>query len=115
MTAATIRLSLTQLCTVERDQADGAWGDPDVPDWQQHLSSLPCRLWVTIGRETIDGVEAVVSESMRMLVELGTDVTEKDRITSVAERGAAVDDGPLGIRAVLRHDDHLELIVVRLS
>lgn len=110
------RLSLTHRCSIERDAnlATASWGDETSPDWQTHLSDLPCRTWATSGREQADEHATVVIEDMRILLPLGTDVTEQDRVGDVTYRGDTIIAGPVQIRAVLRYRDFLELALIRL-
>lgn len=120
MSVVSARLSLIHLTTVQRDAnaaTDDGWGggNPDSHDWQDHLTDLPCRYWVTVGRERTDATTEVVVEDMRLIVELGTDVTGRDRLGGITYRGDTIAAGPIGIRAVLQQKDHLELVLVRLS
>lgn len=119
MSLVSSRLSLTHRCTIERDAnagGDDGWGNPPAPSWQTHLSDLVCRSWVTAGREEVkDGQSIVVVEDTRLIVPLGTDVTERDRVASVTYRGGTVQDGPLGIRSVLVRRDRIELVLVKVS
>lgn len=118
MSLASTRLSLTHLMTIQRDAnagTDNGWGNPDSPDWQPHLTDVPCRSWADAGRETVDATTTVVVEDLRVIVTIGTDVTERDRLGDITHRGHVVVKGPTGIRAVLRNQDHLELVLVRLS
>lgn len=111
------RLSLTHRVTIQRDANAGTadnWGAPATPDWQNYLT-VPCRAWTTAGHEAVDASTLVVVEEMRLLVTLDTDVTERDRISVVTYRGNTIVAGPVGIRAVLRHHDHLELVLVRIA
>ena len=110
-------LPLVHRATVQRDASTGidAMGNKDVPDWQTHISDLPCFYWATAGSEMTDATTQVVLQDMRLLVKLGTDVTEKDRIGDITNRGDVIVNGSIGIRAVLAHEDHLELILVRIS
>lgn len=120
MSLVSSRLSLIHRVTVERDDnilmspGDG-WGNPQPPDWDDHLTDLPCRIWTQAGREAVDATTFVVVEDMRLVVELGTDVTEHDRLGDVTYRGDTIITGPIGIRAVLHNQDHLELVLVQLS
>jgi len=113
------RLSLTHRCTIERSANAASldeWGTPDPADWQPHLSDQPCRAWATAGREAVtDTTTVVVIEDVRLILPLGTDVTEQDRIASVTYRGQTTQDGPLGIRAVLVNADHIELLLVKVA
>lgn len=117
MSLASTRLSLIHRCTIERDTATaGSWGTPDTANWQTHLTDVPCRTWAAAGREAVENTTTVtVVEDVRVIVPLGTDVTERDRVASVTYRGGNVQEGPLGIRAVLHRADHLELVLVRIA
>lgn len=119
MSLVSTRLSLTHAATVERDSNAGQTdsdGYPLPPDWQIHLSWLPCRLWATAGRETVtDTTTVVVVEDLRLIVTADTDVVETDRVGDVTFRGDTILSGPVQIRAVLRHADHLELVLVRID
>ena len=117
MSLVSSRLSLTHRCTIERGSSSpDAWGNPGVPTWSAHLSDQPCRAWATAGREAVtDTTTVVVIEDVRLILPLGTDVTEQDRIASVTYRGETTQDGPLGIRAVLVNADHIELLLVKVA
>ena len=118
MSLVSSRLSLTHLCTIERDQNAGTSTDgwSAVPDWQPHLTDQPCRMWATAGRETVtDQTTVVVVQDNRLVLPLGTDVTEHDRVTDVTYRGTTILAGPLQIRAVLHNTDHLELLLVQVQ
>lgn len=90
------------------------WGQPGSPDWQQHLGNVPCRAVQEAGREPVDSNRTVVVLDMRILLPLGTDVTERDRVASVTERGSQLFEGPLAIEAVLTRRTHLELVLQRI-
>lgn len=119
MSLIAARLSLTHRCTIERADNTASldeWGAPDPADWQTHLSDQPCRSQATAGHEAVtDTTTLVVVEDVRLLLPLGVDVTEQDRVVSVTYRGATIQEGPLGIRAVLVHQDHIELVLVRIA
>ena len=118
MSLVSSRMSLRHRCTIERDtNADSpdSWGAADSPVWATNLTDLACRLAINAGRETVDATTSVVIQDIRLIVTLDTDVTERDRVGDVTDRGATILAGPTGIRAVLRHQDHIELVLVRLS
>lgn len=117
MSLISTRLSLRQACTIERNAATGSdgRGQPNPPDWQTHLSDEPCRFWAEAGQEVIQGqgtVEPVTT--LHLVLRADTDVTEADRVASITYRGGTGQDGPLGIRAVLRRPDHLELLLEKV-
>lgn len=110
-------VSLTQRCTIERDQSassDDGWGNPTVPDWQTHLSDVPCLAWAEDGREVIEGSATVEPvQTVHLVLSADTDVTERDRVATVTYRGGTAQDGPLAVRALLRRPDHIELVLVK--
>lgn len=116
MSLAATRLSLTHRATTQRPSSGtDTWGTPDVPEWNDRLTDLPCRLWTSAGREVIANTSTiVVVEDLRMIVTVDTDVTEQDRISAVTDRGAELVAGA-SIRAVLRLSDHLELVLMRAA
>jgi hypothetical protein len=116
MSLVSSRVALRQRCTIERDVAsvDDGWGQPGPPDWQPHLEDVPCRTWVEAGREPVDLGRTATFIDRRIIVAVDIDVTERDRVAEVTERGDVVLDGPMGIEAILRRPDHLELVVERV-
>jgi len=112
------RASLIHRTRIERDQNAGELNDAgavESPDWQPFDDLTRCRFWTNTGREVLDATVSVVDEDMRMIVPLDTDVTERDRLAGVCYRGQFIATGPIGIRAVVRRTDHLELFLVRIS
>lgn len=118
MSLLTTRIGFDQRCTIQRDAAatDPAWGTPGAPDWQNHLVDVPCRARDEGGREPepVDDTRTAVFLGRRIMVPLGTDVTEADRVSAVTHRGQTVMDGPMGVEAVLVRRTHLELMVERI-
>lgn len=118
MSTTATRLSLTHRCTIERDAnaaTTNARGNPNPPDWQPAATNVACRYYVTAGRERAENISTVVVEDMRLLVTKDTDVTERDRIGDITDRGTVVVDGPVSIRAILRRRDFLELVLVHID
>lgn len=118
MSLTATRLSLKHRCTVQRDSklaTDDGWGNPQTPVWAAHISDLACRAWSSGAREPVDSDRTVVIEDLRLIVPLGTDVTEKDRIGDVTDRGSTILPGPMGVEAILYRPTHLELVLVAVS
>jgi hypothetical protein len=118
MTLIGSRANLTHRTRIERDANAGAVNDvgaEEAPDWQPYDDLTRCRFWVNTGREVLDASTTAVDEDMRMIVPLDTDVTERDRLAGVCYRDQFIATGPIGIRAVVRRKDHLELFLVRIS
>ena len=104
--------------TVQRDanvDTLNAAGAQESPDWGDHITDLRCRAWTATGREVEEPTTSIEAQDMRAIVELGTDVTERDRLGDVTYRGDTIISGPLGVRAVIQRKDHLELLLTRIS
>lgn len=120
MSLVSTGLALIHLCTIERD-ANAAtaddWGAPQAADWQPHITDLICRAWIVSGREIVaDKTSVVVDDEIRMMVQLGTDVTELDRVGDITDNaGTRIFQGPMGIRAISPRRDHLELTLARIA
>lgn len=112
-----MRLKFIHLCTTQRSGAGtDDWGNPAAPVWVDHLTDLPCRVWASAGREAVtDNTTVVVVEDLRLLCPLDSDVTETDQVSIVTSRGDTILAGPVQIRSVLRHTDHLELLLTRIA
>lgn len=105
-------------CTFERDENDGTLDDGAVKpaDWQEHLTDVPCRAWVTQGTEVIaEGVTVVPDATFHIAVSADTDVTEADRVASITFYGETSQDGPLGVRALLRRRNHIEIVCTKVG
>lgn len=103
-------------CSIQRDQADDAddWNQRGEPDWQPHLEDVPCYVRTTAGREPAEAATTPVLIDRRILVPLGTDVTEADRIASITDRDDGELFGTMGIEGVLRHHTHVEVLVEQI-
>lgn len=107
------RASLTDRCTIQRNQGTAdSWGQKTV-SWQTLTANVVCRFWDSTGSEPVDVDRTVAVIDRRLVVPLGTTVTERDRISSVTRRGTELLDGPAHIEAVITHADHLELLLRR--
>lgn len=118
MTLVSSRVNLIHEVTIERNANAGTpdpWNAPGAPGWQTHLAGVPCRAWTDAGRQVVDATTTVVVEDIRLVTTLDIDVTAADRIVDITYRGATFIPGPIEIRAVLRHADHIELVLVQLS
>ena len=113
MSLSSSRVGYRHRCTIERDEAepDGAWGGPGTPDWQTHIADLPCRAWTATANEQTDDRRTAVVVQRRISIAVGTDVTERDRVASVTDRGNTLYEGPMDIEGILRYPDHWELIL----
>lgn len=119
----TARGKMTMRAVIERDVSEGTddWGNPTEPDWEADEDATPCLMYVRagagqVGRVVIDTEKTAVLEDRRAIVPLDTDVSTADRIARVEDRaGTVLFAGPMGIDAVHRRRDHLELAVERIA
>lgn len=123
MSLISTRIALTHLVTTQRDQSisddPDAWGQPADPDWQDYLTGLPCYGWTDTDNSASDEEATVkdvrVRQDRRMLVVLGTDITELDRVGDITDQaGNVLLEGPMGVQAVLPYPTHLEVCLRRI-
>lgn len=122
------RGSLIHRFSTERDANVGAssvdaWGHPLPPSWEAHLDTVACRAWTDTGRgvgssvgsERVTDTEVVEIQNRRMIVALGTDILETDRVTSITNAaGDELFDGPMNVEAILVYAEHLEVSLRRV-
>jgi hypothetical protein len=114
MSLVSSRVSLTHRCDVLRNIGSvDEWGAQDGT-WEIYLAAVECRAWSGSGREVARDIETLVVEDRRLVVPLGLDITEADRISDVTYRGALIYEGTMDIEAVLAHADHMELVLKRV-
>jgi hypothetical protein len=123
MLAYTFNQLLTEQVVIERDVSEGdAYGAPTKPDWQW-IATVPCRLWWmrstgvrSANREYVTPAREVPISEGGMILPLGTDITQQDRITAVQDRqGNPYVDGVFTITAVVNEEDHLEIDFTRTT
>jgi len=100
--------------TVQRDsRVTNDYGDSGAPNWETHLSALACHAWNKPGGQTSGityGDEAVTSDYYPvMIVPLGTDITETDRVYEIQDLRGNQLFGTMTITVVLRRPGHLEV------
>lgn len=116
------RQRMKHRATIQRDATNSTdpWGGKDAPDWQEHLADLPCHAWVRtgvgMGSEEFRSDKVAVVENRHMIVPLGTDITERDRVLTVTDRqDAEILDGPMRIESIGKRRDHIALVVERID
>lgn len=104
-----------QRTTILRDVNAGstdAGGQPLPPNWEPHLTDVPCFAWATTAREPDNQGRIAVVEDRRAILQSGTDVTESDQLGDVLQAdGTVLMQGPMNILTVLHDIDHLELLL----
>lgn len=120
MSTYTVALACIHTCTLERDQNARSTSDgwESSPDWQANLTDQPCYFWQTTGREDVTDKDTIVGVGQpKMMVPLGTDVTDQDRVSAagITYQGSTLIVGPLEVRTVIAKADHLELVLAQIG
>ena len=108
---------MTMRCATERDTASAdtdPYGAPvtTVTTLTQPLTSAPCYWQSRAERFVADGDKVVAVATHMLLLPLGADIRENDRVTSVRDReGKTLKDTKLRVMAVVRREDHLETML----
>ena len=108
-------LVLHHRAVLERNQQTSAddWGQTAAPDWQPGPCVVACRAWVDkAGRIEVDSKIVVHSSTLRMIVDLGSDITLKDRVARIEDSaGSVLWDGPMAIETIDRTSSHFEIAI----
>jgi hypothetical protein len=112
---------MTLRMALERNTATGtdAHNQPVVASYSPHVT-IPCLAWETMNRHRVEGGESAMVEDFRAIVPDGSDVTERDRVASIADRRGVVKfPGPIRIETVQRTLEgttpHLELSLKKVA
>ena len=104
-----------QRAVVERNISSGdAYGAPNPADWQYH-STVRCRLWWSHSTGIRSANRTYVSQNRSvpvsqggMIVPLGTNITEQDRITQVIDaNGNVLYDAVFTVTSVINNETHI--------
>ncbi len=112
------RTQMTMRADIERDgtATTNARGHPDPPVYASHLTGLACRVWSQRRQEVVDGRKEAMVEEIRMMVPVGTDITELDRVANVKDRlGVVIWTGPMNIRGIQHKHTQLEMELQRVQ
>ena len=112
------RSRMVHRCLIERrlSTALDAYGNEQPATWDIHSRSQPCYYWQPPGRGEQVGPVNVNVYVHQLLLPLGTDVTEADRINGIYDRaGQPVAARVFNIKAVVRKPDHLLLTLESAS
>ncbi len=107
-----LRAQMTHRVLVERDGNAGqtdAYNNPQAPSWATHIAAQPCYYYEPAAqRGEQQGERNVNLYTHQVLMPLGVDITEADRINGVVDRrGTVITDKLLNVVAVVRRRDHL--------
>lgn len=103
---------MTHRARIERSSAGrDQYGNQLPATWAVHLAAQPCYYWQpSVGRAETEGERNYRAYGHQMLVPLGTDVRESDRVNGIVDRrGYSVSADVFGIIAIVRKPDHLLL------
>jgi hypothetical protein len=118
MAGGLARQQMTMRAVVQRNTTatSNPYGQPDPPTWVEQPAAIPCRVWSRARRHVVDVDRDKLVEDVRMIVPLGADLTELDRIARVEDRlGAVLWAGPLALEAPQHKHDHTEYSVLRVA
>lgn len=113
---------MTHRTTIRRDTTHGGagedpYGGDGVPTWTTTTTGdVSCRFWHESTRTVMDGNEATEVEVRKVMLPVGTDVTEDDQLGDVRDRrGRLIAQGPMRIDGLGRRLDHIIVtsVVVR--
>jgi hypothetical protein len=105
---------MTMRCTISRNMtaAFDAYGNEQAADYGEHIASQPCYWYQSSsfrGGEQV-GERNLVVYTKQLLVPLGADITEADRITDIRDRqGRSLTAEVFNIKEIVRKPDHLLL------
>ena len=121
MSVSSVRRRMTHRVLVERNTTtdrDG-YGAKATPVWASHIASQPCFFYREGRIDSEESVRArgtILHDMLRLMVPLGTDITEKDRINGVTKRdGTVIETGYMAITSVLHSHTHLELRLEKVA
>ena len=112
-----MRGRMRQRVTFERNFSVLQAGTTDIDgfgqklgDWRE-LCTVSCWAWqgATSRKTTVGEVRTVTVDSPGMVIPLGTDVTEADRVKLVTDRNGLQLMGVMGIEFVSTRQTHMEL------
>ena len=95
-----------RLATERRAAGSDDYGGPDGA-WSANLTDTSCWAWQPNARLTDNGQREVTVAPVLVMVALGTDITDDDRITSIVDRNSGSVYGKLYVDAVQRRKNHL--------
>lgn len=103
-------------CRVERNTATtpDSYGDEPTPVWVTQVASQPCYWYEQASGQGGEqrGVLNFTIYTHRLLLPLGVDVLETDRINGITDRlGVSLTTKTFNIKSIVRRPDHLLLVM----
>jgi hypothetical protein len=104
---------MTYRALVERNTTAGVldtYGNAQAPTWVTQIASQPCYYWQPRQGVETQGERNYLAYGHQLLLPLGVDIAEGDRINGITDRRRGVVCADvLAITAIMRKPDHLLL------
>lgn len=109
-----VRHRMTHRALVQRNTTAATpdtYGNAQAATWVTQISAQPCYYWQPSGqRAETQGERNFLAYGHQVVMPLGVDITEADRINGITDRNAGVVSADVfGITAIVRKPDHLLL------
>ena len=114
---AGVERQMRHRCTIQRNTTPATEtdpiGNPAAPDWHDLATDVACYVWQGASKGETRAVDLVaVVNQWRMLLPIGTDITEADRFSSIVDEfGVPWNTQPVTIQAIARRNTHLLLVL----
>lgn len=111
------RFMMRHRTTIERNTPASDGGGGYTESWSTIASSQPCHAWYISTDEPVTSDRPGTIDTRAILMPLGTDIHEGDRLLSVTNRTGTktIFDGPLSVDAVGERPDHLRLTTRKIA
>ena len=117
------RAQMTQRATVVRNQNAGldGYNHPVTPTWAtlypntQYPIGLPCWYYQPRGLRIISDERTAARTPFNIMVPLGTDITDQDQVTQIADRQGNIIFGKCQVMLVTPMRRYLDVQLLRIS
>ena len=119
----TLNQLFTQRATVYRNVTSGDGYGAPAPEDFQYRSTVRCRLWWqhssgvrSANRTYVSPGRTVPVAEGGMIVPVGTDITEQDRVVEITDnQGNVLYASNFTVVAVINNEDHIELSLIETT
>lgn len=108
---------MTHRAHVQRDTQGTVdeYGQYEPAVWVTHIASLACKFYTSSRMEQVAQTTQVVS-TVRLMIPVNADVSERDRIVDIRDRlGAVIETGPWNVKSVEYKRSHRECLLVEVE
>lgn len=113
------RTTMIHRCDIQRDpqiHVSDTWGSSSDPGWVSHLVNVSCWYWYDRSWSIVDGTRQLQMSQPKLLLPIGLDVNDDDRIVSVYDRrGRQIKSGPMRIIDLGTREDHMVLTLAGIQ